>query len=91
MRALFAKIFRPCVIGLGIALLMTGSTLLFVERFTLRNAAEMERARMPSLFVRIAPASPHEFSPPPWLPVTLMAVGGLTVLYSLALPRQWAD
>jgi len=91
MRVFFARILRPCVIGLGLALMMAGSTLLFVDRFTLRDAAEMEQARMPSFFVRIAPASPHELSPPPWLPVTLMAAGGLTVLYSLALPRQLVE
>lgn len=87
MRAFLTRILRPCVVGLGLALMMTGGTLLFVDEVTLRDAAEMNRARMPSFFVRLAPAEPHEFRPPPWLPLTLMATGGLTVLYSLALPR----
>ncbi|MGE0378440.1 MAG: hypothetical protein AB7Q45_23785 [Planctomycetaceae bacterium] len=84
---MFTRILRPCVIGLGLALMLTGSALLFVDEVTLRDAAEMDRARMPSVFVRLAPSVPHQFRPPPWLPVTLMATGGLTVLYSLALPR----
>ncbi len=89
MRAFFASILRPCVIGLGIALMMTGSCLLFVDQVTLRDAVEMDRARMPSIFIRVAPSAPHQFSPPPWLPITLMAAGGLTVLYSIALPRRF--
>ena len=70
------------------ALMLSGSSVLFVEEFTLRGTAEMRRARMPSVFVQMAPASRHEISPPPWLPVTLLVAGGLTVLYSLALPRN---
>ncbi|MBX3438295.1 MAG: hypothetical protein KF861_12445 [Planctomycetaceae bacterium] len=71
--------------------MMTGSALLFVDQVTFRDAAEMDRARMPSIFIRLAPSHRHLFSPPPWLPITLMAAGGLTVLYSLALPRSLTD
>ena len=91
MRAFFARILRPCVIGLGLALMITGSALLFVDQVTLRDATGMVQARMPSIFIRIAPSAPHQFSPPPWLPITLMAAGGLTVLYSIALPRRFLE
>ena len=88
MRAWFVRLVRPCVIGLGLALMMSGSTLLFVDRVILRDSTEMTQARMPEVFVRLSHVSKHEFSPPPWMPITLLAAGGLTVLYSIALPRK---
>ncbi len=91
MRSLIVRLLRPCVIGLGLSLMMSGSTLLFVEQVTLRSAAEMTKARMPQMFVRVSPQTKHEFTPPPWMPITLLAAGGLTVLYSIALPRRLVD
>ncbi|MFV1991438.1 MAG: hypothetical protein ACC652_11935 [Acidimicrobiales bacterium] len=91
MRSLIIRLVRPCVIGLGLALMMAGSTLLFVDRVTLRDAAEMQQSRMPQIFVRVSPLTKHEFSPPQWMPITLLAVGGLTVLYSIALPRKFLE
>ena len=82
------RLLRPIIIGIGLALVMGGASLLFVERVTLRDTAEMAEARMPSVFVRIAPADKHELSPPAWVPLTMLACGGLTVLYSLALPKN---
>ncbi|MCA9026382.1 MAG: hypothetical protein KDA86_14340 [Planctomycetaceae bacterium] len=91
MRALIIRLVRPCVIGFGLALMMTGSTLLFVDRVTLRNATEMQQARMPQVFIRVSPLTKREFSPPQWMPITLLAAGGLTVLYSIALPRKFLE
>lgn len=82
------RLLRPIFIGIGLSLLMGGASLLFVDRVTLRDTVEMAEARMPSLFVRIAPAAKYELTPPPWVPLTMLASGGLTVLYSLALPRN---
>ncbi len=91
MRALIVRLLRPCVIGLGLSLIMAGCVLLFVDRVTLRSASEMDHARMPQMFVRVSPLTKHEFAPPPWMPITLLAAGGLTVLYSIALPRRLVD
>lgn len=82
------RLLRPIVIGIGLSLVMGGASLLFVERVTLRDAAQMAEARMPSVFVRIAPSARHELAPPAWVPLTMLACGSLTVLYSLALPRN---
>lgn len=84
------RLLRPIFIGTGLSFLMAGATLLFVDRVTLRNAAEMSEARMPAVFVRIAPTGKHEVTPPEWVPLTMLASGGLTVLYSIALPRRHA-
>ena len=78
------------IAGIGLFFLMGGATLLFVDRVTLRDTAEMTEARMPAVFVRIAPSGKHELSPPTWLPLTMLASGGLTVLYSIALPKNRA-
>lgn len=82
------RLLRPIFIGIGLSLLMGGASLLFVDRVTLRDTAQMAEARMPTLFVRIAPSARHELTPPAWVPLTMLASGGLTVLYSLALPRN---
>ena len=87
---MFRRLLRPIFIGIGLSFLMGGATLLFVDRVTLRNTQEMTEARMPSLFVRLAPAGKHEVTPPTWVPLTLLASGGLTVLYSIALPKGQA-
>lgn len=84
---MFRRLLRPIFIGIGLFFLMGGATLLFVDRVTLRDTAEMTEARMPAVFVRIAPSGKHELSPPTWLPLTMLASGGLTVLYSIALPK----
>jgi hypothetical protein len=86
--AVLRRLLRPIFIGIGLSLLMGGATLLFVDRVTLRDTAQMAEARMPSIFVRIAPADRHELTPPPWIPLTMLASGGLTVLYSIALPKN---
>lgn len=91
MRSFILRLIRPCVIGLGLSLMMVGSTLLFVDQVTLRNSAEMTQARMPQIFVRVSPTTKHQFSPPPWMPITLLAAGGLTVLYSIALPKKFLE
>ncbi|MCA9076467.1 MAG: hypothetical protein KDA93_15685 [Planctomycetaceae bacterium] len=91
MRSLILRLIRPCVIGLGLSLMIVGSTLLFVDQVTLRNSTEMTQARMPQVFVRISPVTKHQFSPPTWMPITLLAAGGLTVLYSIALPRKFLE
>lgn len=85
---MFRRLLRPIFIGIGLSFLMGGATLLFVDRVTLRDTQEMAEARMPSLFVRLAPSGKHEVTPPTWVPLTMLASGGLTVLYSLALPKR---
>lgn len=84
------RLLRPVIIGIGLSLLMGGASLLFVDRVTFRDAAEMAEARMPALFVDLAPTGKHELTPPAWVPLTMLASGGLTVLYSLALPKPHA-
>ena len=84
------RLLRPIFIGIGLSLLMSGATLLFVDRVSLRDTAQMAEARMPALFVRLAPSGKHELTPPAWVPLTMLACGGLTVLYSIALPKRSA-
>jgi hypothetical protein len=85
---MFRRLLRPIFIGIGLSFLMGGASLLFVDRVTLRNTQEMAEARMPALFVRLAPSGKHEVMPPTWVPLTMLASGGLTVLYSIALPKR---
>jgi len=85
---MFRRLLRPIFIGLGLSLLWAGGTLLFVDQVTLRDTSEMTEARMPALFIRLAPSSKHQLTPPAWLPLTMLASGGLTVLYSIALPKN---
>lgn len=86
-RLMLRRLLRPIVIGIGLYLLMGGATLLFVDRVTLRDTAEMTEARMPNVFVQLAPSGKHELTPPAWIPLTMLASGGLTVLYAIALPK----
>jgi hypothetical protein len=86
--AVLRRLLRPIFIGIGLSLLMGGASLLFVERVSLRDTAQMAEARMPSVFVRIAPTVKYELTPPAWIPLTMLASGGLTVLYSIALPKN---
>jgi hypothetical protein len=85
---MFRRLMRPLFIGIGLSLLMGGVSLLFVERVIMRDTAEMAEAKMPDLFVRAAPAQKYVVTPPAWIPLTMLTGGGLTVLYSLALPRK---
>lgn len=85
---MFRRLLRPIFIGIGLSLLWAGGSLLFVDQVTLRDTTEMAEARMPDVFISLAPADKYQLTPPIWLPLTMLASGGLTVLYSIALPKS---
>jgi hypothetical protein len=84
---MLVRLLRPLTIAIGLSLMMVGSGLMFVDRLVFKTSEDMRAARMPAVLIRSAPAVRQEFGVPAWMPFTMVAAGGLTVLYSLALPR----
>ncbi len=80
---------RSTFFALGLFLAACGASFLVVDKFVLNfkgQPASEEGIR--ALFVSITPDRQKVFDPPQWLAFSLMSVGSVTVLYSLALPKK---
>ena len=76
--------FRAAFSALGINLTLWGAGLFYVEAVKLKP--EMPQNPLVSLLTYTADGD-HTIHLAPWLPYTLIGVGIVTILYSIALPR----
>jgi hypothetical protein len=75
--------WRAFFMAMGIAGCIFGAECLVTDRFIM--AGEGRPAGSNAFFP--APARKREFVPPEWAPWSLLSVGAISILYSLALPK----
>lgn len=80
-------LIRAAFFALGLTLAGGGSALFAIDSVTLTKS--ISNANVPVVTWISAPDSAGQriVNPPDWVPFTLVGIGGVTVLYALALPR----
>lgn len=81
---------RTIFFSIGLATLLWGLPLFFVDKVTLNQRGEQASERQAVIRAVSAPnlEGVREINPPIWLAYTLVTAGSLTMLYSVALPRR---
>lgn len=79
---------RAFFFGLGAFVGLSGMTLFAVDGVLLNLAPEAKESRVVLAVSSAAPDGRRMIDPPDWVGYTLVGMGGLTMLYSVALPRS---
>ncbi len=79
---------RALFFGLGTFVCLWGMSLVAVDGVVLSIGEEMLQSRVLRLVSCAAPDGRRMIDPPDWIGFTLAGMGGLTMLYSVALPRS---
>lgn len=77
---------RALFLGTGVYVACVGALLFFVETVTLHACAETGSTIVRWLTTDSA-GQGRIINPPEWLPYMLVGMGGVTVLYAIALPK----
>ena len=83
---LMAVLTRALFLGTGVYVACIGALLFFVEAVTLHAAPESGSTIIRWLTTDAA-GHGRIINPPDWLPYMLVGMGGVTVLYAIALPK----
>jgi len=81
---------RSSILSLGMFVLLCGAAFLMVDRIVLKSGpgqSEQEMTALQSYFLQVNQNNKHELTPPDWTAFGLMAVGSLTILYTVK-PRN---
>jgi hypothetical protein len=78
---------RALFFGLGTFVGLWGLSFVAIDGVLLNISAETSCSRVMQLISSAAPDGRRMIDPPEWIGFTLVGMGGLTMLYSLALPR----
>ncbi len=82
--------FKSIALGIGISLCVLGGEFLVVESVVLAKGSESssQSTAQPTAF---APATGRrEYTPPDWMPWSLLSAGAVTIIYSFTIPRRMA-
>lgn len=79
---------RSFFFAIGMFVALVGGSLLQVERIVLTSHGDVAEAQNLYGLLRINGANERIVDPPDWAPFSLMAIGGVTLLYSCALPSR---
>ncbi|MGQ0637684.1 MAG: hypothetical protein ACT4QC_24160 [Planctomycetaceae bacterium] len=80
---------RATFFAVGLFVTLWGVGLLFVDKFVLTMKSEMPQpSGFRGLFTAITPERKQVIDPPEWAAFSLMSVGTVTMLYSVALPKK---
>ena len=73
----------------GMFVIMLGLSTMFVDKLVLHGKDDPRRdPNFRGFYVSVNEHKQHVFDPPDWAGFSLLSVGGVTILYSLALPKQ---
>jgi len=82
---------RSTFFTLGLFVLIWGVTFVLVDRVLIAaDIAVVDQSPLWNLISSRTENQMHEISPPDWAAFGMMAVGTLTMLYSLSLPKKQA-
>lgn len=79
---------RALFFGLGAFVALWGLTLFVVDGVVLACEPETDEPRPLVQFTEPLPDGRRLLDPPDWMAYTMVGMGGLTMLYALALPRS---
>ena len=80
---------RSVFCSLGLFVLLWGAAFLMIDKVTLKmEEAPGDRSGFRGMFSSVGIKQKREFDPPPWAAFSLMSVGTVTMLYSVALPKK---
>jgi hypothetical protein len=72
----------------GLFIIMLGISTMFVDKLVLKGQEDARRdPNFRGIFTSLNQDRQHVFDPPDWAGFSLLSVGGITILYSLALPK----
>lgn len=80
--------FRASFFAGGLFIIMLGVSTMFVDKVVLKGQEDARRdPNFRGFFTSVNQDRQHVFDPPDWAGFSLLSVGGITILYSLALPK----
>ena len=80
---------RATFFAIGLFVTLWGGGLLLIDKFELHGKAEEPRPTgFRGLFTAVTPERKQVIDPPEWAAFSLMSVGTVTMLYSVALPKK---
>lgn len=80
---------RATFFAIGLFVTLWGVGFLVVDKFVLKaNSEATQTTGFRGLFTAVAPESTRVIDPPDWAAFSLMSVGTVTMLYSVALPKK---
>ena len=80
---------RATFFSIGLFVFLWGGSFLLVDRMILNMKEEPQRQPgFRGLFTTVNAERHKEFNPPDWAAFSLMSIGSVTMLYSVALPKK---
>ena len=79
---------RAAFLTVGLYLSLCGAGLFVVDEVTLTQKISQTPNLVVELITEKASSGLRIFHPPDWMPFTCIGVGGVTMLYAIALPRK---
>jgi hypothetical protein len=80
---------KSCFFAIGMFATLCGVSLLFVDKVVLNGNEEPQtESAISSMFSSVTPEQQKVIDPPEWAAFSLMSVGAVTMLYSVALPKK---
>mgnify|MGYP006272578717 CR=1 FL=1 len=82
---------RSIAFAVGLFVALCGGSFLMVDEMVLtaKYAPEVRRDdEFRGMFMKVNNDKQKVFTPPQWLAFTLMSIGSVTMLYSVALPKK---
>ena len=79
---------RAAFLTIGLYLSLCGAGLFVVDEVTLTERFSNSPSLVLHLLTDLSENGLRTFHPPEWMPFTCVGVGGVTMLYAIALPRK---
>ena len=79
---------RSVFFSAGLFVALWGVSFLLVDKVVLNVKDDSRQTSFRGLFTSVSPERKQVFDPPDWAAFSLMSVGAVTMLYSVALPKK---
>lgn len=80
---------RSTFFSIGLFVTLWGVSLLFVDKLVLSSRQEaMRNQGFRGMFSQMTQPRQQTYDPPDWAAFSLLAIGSVTMLYSVALPKK---
>ena len=78
---------RAAFFSMGLYLALCGAGLFFVDEVTLTERLSRQQSGLLDFATTWTDTGQRRMDPPDWLPFSCIGLGGVTMLYAIALPR----
>lgn len=79
---------RAAFLTMGLYLSLCGAGLFVVDEVTLTKKFSQTDSAVVQLLTTLSSSGARVFDPPEWMSFTFVGVGGVTMLYAIALPKK---